>query len=143
MVTTLQERIKERMKAVGLNNADLAKACKVKPPTSYNWASGKTKNIKGEPLLLAAKALGVTPSWLATGIGVKFASDQQSFSVNEPVPGYFRPPEHDQWTLAAIAIMVSLKDHQKEGALANLRTYVGNLGPPRVGQALQVAGKKN
>lgn len=68
-MSTLQSRIKDRMKAVGINNAQLAAACKVKPPTSFNWASGKTKNIKGEPLLLAAKALGVTPEWLSTGKG--------------------------------------------------------------------------
>jgi transcriptional regulator with XRE-family HTH domain len=69
MPLTLQSRIKERMKALGITNAQLAAACKVKPPTSFNWGSGKTKSIKGEPLLLAAKTLGVTPEWLATGKG--------------------------------------------------------------------------
>lgn len=142
MLTTLQDRVKERMKATGLKNADLAKACNVQPPTSYNWASGKTKNIKGAPLLLAAQALGVTATWLATGRGTKFPEANKSV-VNEPITGYFPPPSHDQYTLAAIAIFSSLKENQKEGALANLRTYVGNLGALRNGQALQMADKKN
>lgn len=68
-MSSLADRIKDRMKAMGLNNAQLAAACGVKPPTSFNWASGKTQSIKGEPLLRAAKALGVTPDWLATGLG--------------------------------------------------------------------------
>lgn len=75
-------RVKERMTAMGLNNAQLAAACKVKPPTSFNWASGKTKNIKGEPLLLAAKTLGVTPEWLATGTGQKFPKG--SYEADNP-----------------------------------------------------------
>lgn len=73
MNSTLSERVKERMAAVGIKNAELAQLCGVKPPTSFNWGSGKTKSIKGEPLLLAARALGVTPDWLATGAGVKIA----------------------------------------------------------------------
>lgn len=142
MQTTLQDRIKERMKATGLNNAQLAAACKVKQPTSFNWASGKTKNIKGTPLLLAAKALGVTPEWLATGVGTKYPPTATTGQVpaNAPIAGYIQPTDLDEWTLAVIAIMKSLKAHQREGALAALRTYVGNLGPPRIGQTLQVAG---
>lgn len=72
MTKTLKERVNQRMEAMGLKNIDLARACKVKAPTSFNWASGKTKNIKGEPLLLAAAALGVTPNWLANGTEPKF-----------------------------------------------------------------------
>lgn len=78
MNNTLADRVKERMQAMGLNNAQLASASKVKPPTSYNWASGKTQNIKGAPLLLAAKALGVNPEWLASGKGPKFSSANTS-----------------------------------------------------------------
>jgi len=75
MMNTLAERVKERMKVMGLTNAQLALACKVSQPTTFNWASGKTKNIKGAPLLLAAKALGVTPEWLSTGKGQKFPAN--------------------------------------------------------------------
>jgi len=81
MSTTLKQRINERMAALGITNAQLAKMAKVKPPTSYHWASGKTQSIKGEPLLLAAKALGVTPEWLATGRGPRDASDVRPVSI--------------------------------------------------------------
>lgn len=87
MTSTLAERVKERMQALGLKNADLARLAGVQPPTSFNWASGKTKAIKGEPLLRAAAALGVTPAWLATGKGPKQqaeASEDVRFSMAEP-----------------------------------------------------------
>ena len=84
MATTLAERIKERLAATGLSNAQLATASGVKPPTSFNWGSGKTKNIKGEPLLLAARALGVTPEWLSTGKGEKLRDTR--FDPAEVVP---------------------------------------------------------
>lgn len=93
MNTTLAERVTERMEAMRLSNAKLAKAAKVKPPTAFNWACGKTKNIKGEPLLLAAIALGVTPGWLATGMGKKFPdTSEQKHSVQEENVAYFEKP---------------------------------------------------
>lgn len=72
MASTLSERVKERMSALEMSNAELARLSGVEPPTSYNWASGKTKSIKAEPLLKAAAALKVTPEWLATGRPPKF-----------------------------------------------------------------------
>lgn len=47
--------------------------------------------------------------------------------------------QHDTYTQAAIEIMLSLKDYQREGALAALRSHVQNLTPPRDGQALPMA----
>ena len=77
---------------MGLNSAQLAAAAGVKQPTSFNWGSGKTKNIKGEPLLSAARALGVTPEWLSTGKGpmLREATYEPSFQAiahvaSEPV----------------------------------------------------------
>jgi hypothetical protein len=66
--------------------------CNVKPPTSFHWGSGKTKNIKGEPLLLAAAAFGVTPGWLATGKGPKFPALEPPAS---PIAG--EKPASYQW----------------------------------------------
>lgn len=81
-MTTLSERVKERMVATGINNAQLAKAAGVEPPTSYNWSSGKTKQIKAGPLLVAAAALGVTPEWLNTGKGQKYPGGK---TVPDPI----------------------------------------------------------
>lgn len=61
----------------------------------------------------------------------------------EPVPAYRSigggGSDLDPWTLEAISIMRTIREDQREGAVANLRTYVQNLGPPRNGQTLPVA----
>lgn len=52
-----------------LSQSDLARACGIRPASVNNWVSGKTKTIEGENLLNAARALNVSPDWLATGHG--------------------------------------------------------------------------
>lgn len=49
--------------------ADLARFCGISQPSVSNWFSGRTKQLKGEPLLKAARYLGVRPEWLADGSG--------------------------------------------------------------------------
>ena len=63
------------MQQAGVTQADLARACKVKPPSIHGWLSGKSKFLRGENLLTAASALGVSQKWLATGDGPMSASD--------------------------------------------------------------------
>lgn len=46
---------------------------------------------------------------------------------------------YDIWTAEIVRIMMTLTPSQREGALATLRGYVQNLGPPRDGQALSMA----
>lgn len=59
----------------------------------------------------------------------------------EPHPVYkIQPPESDEWTYAAIAIMKSLDTVQKAQMVAKMREFKQFLGPPCDGQALQVAG---
>lgn len=129
MNTTLAGRIKDRMSALELTNAQLAAACRVAQPTSFNWASGKTQNIKGEPLLLAAEALGVTPSWLATGKGNQYP--EQKFPIHRvEEPGRPHLHELDEWTAEAVRILSRLAPLQREGAVAVLRTHIGNLFAP-------------
>ena len=65
----LSDRLKQAMAASGIKQADLARACKVKPPSIHGWLNNKSKFLRGENLLLAAKALGVSQTWLATGEG--------------------------------------------------------------------------
>ncbi len=57
------------MERAGINQADLARACGVKPPSVHGWLSGKSKFLRGENLLKAAEALGVSQQWLAMGSG--------------------------------------------------------------------------
>lgn len=143
-MSTLQDRMKERMAALGLTNAQLAVACGVRPPTSFHWASGKTKNIKGEPLLVASKVLGVRPEWLASGVGPKYSDNGHQNSEHEihsPIAGYITPQAiTDPFIQEAVKMLTALKKSQREGAVANLKLYISHLGPPRYGQTLSVAG---
>lgn len=143
MSSTLKDRIHERLEATGMTNAELAKACNVKQPTSFNWASGKTKKIKGTPLLLAAHALGVTPEWLDSGSGKKFPNtyDSRHYVNDSDAPDIQPKPIEDPWILEAIATLKKLDDADRRAAVLNLRTFVQQIGPPGAGQALPVAEK--
>ena len=65
----LAERLKLAMKKSKISQVNLATACGVSPPSVNGWLSGKSKFLRGENLLSAAKALNVSPDWLATGEG--------------------------------------------------------------------------
>lgn len=66
---TLADRIKAGMAHSGISQAELARACGVKPPSVSGWLNGKSKFLRGENLLKAARALKVDQDWLATGKG--------------------------------------------------------------------------
>ena len=67
--TLLTGRLRAAMSKLGITQAQLARACNVKPPSVNGWLNGKAKYLKGKNLLLAAKALNVSQEWLATGKG--------------------------------------------------------------------------
>jgi phage repressor protein C with HTH and peptisase S24 domain len=71
----LSERLKAAMDEAGVSQAELARACGVKPPSIHGWLSGKSKFLRGENLLSAARALGVEQQWLATGVGPRRAGE--------------------------------------------------------------------
>lgn len=125
------------MQALGLNNAALAALCGVKPPTSYNWAHGRTQQIKGEPLLRAAAALGVNAHWLATGKGPKSPSEgSTAHTVAEPsTTSYIESPRLQE----AVALLRQLSSDQLNEAISFLRWQVANRAPPSDGQALPLA----
>lgn len=66
---TLAQRLTLALKAHGGSQAELARACQVKPPSVADWFSGETKALKGLSLLRAAAFLHVEALWLATGEG--------------------------------------------------------------------------
>lgn len=74
----LSERIKLAMDQAGMSQVDLARACGVKPPSVHGWLSGKSKYLRGENLLQAARALGVRQDWLASGTGPMRSNDAGS-----------------------------------------------------------------
>lgn len=149
-MSTLQERVKERMQALGIKNIELAAACNVRPPTSFNWASGKTKNIKGEPLLLAAKTLGVRPQWLATGVGPMLPDEARYLTQNESNNALFvsesniaRLPGRaiDPLTQELVELFSKLEAPDKREWLANLKGFVAGRRPHPNGPTPAMAGK--
>jgi transcriptional regulator with XRE-family HTH domain len=73
MTKTLKQRLSVAMRDASVTAADLARACKIKPPSVSDWLSGETKSIRGSNLLAAARLLGVNPEWLDTGQGPRDA----------------------------------------------------------------------
>jgi transcriptional regulator with XRE-family HTH domain len=72
-MSTLADRLRAAMAAYDsepeVTQAELARACGVKPPSVNGWLNGKSKFLRGENLLKAARALKVDQDWLATGRG--------------------------------------------------------------------------
>lgn len=78
---------------------------------------------------------------LPPGFWDNAAAPQQATIAMEPQPVYrIDPAENDEWTAAAIAIMRSLDHIQRAQMVAKMREFRQFLGPPRNGQALQMAG---
>lgn len=65
----LSDRLKRAMEEAGVSQAELARACGVSPPSVNGWLSGKSKYLRGENLLSAARSLRVSQQWLANGVG--------------------------------------------------------------------------
>lgn len=72
----LSERLRIAMREAGVTQAELARRCGVKPSSIHGWLSGKSKFLRGENLLKAAKALNVQQEWLATGKGAMTGTDK-------------------------------------------------------------------
>ncbi|MBR7070524.1 MAG: helix-turn-helix transcriptional regulator [Oxalobacter sp.] len=74
-MTLLAVRLRTAMAKIGMTQAQLARACGVKPPSVSGWLNSKAKYLKGKNLLAAAKALNVSQDWLATGEGAMLPYD--------------------------------------------------------------------
>ena len=57
------------MQKAQISQVTLARRCGVAPSSVHGWLSGKSRFVRGENLLIAAKVLGVSPLWLALGKG--------------------------------------------------------------------------
>jgi transcriptional regulator with XRE-family HTH domain len=70
----MQNQLKDRLRLAmegppRVSQAELARVCKVAPPSVNDWLSGKSKSMEASKLLAAARLLQVSPDWLATGRG--------------------------------------------------------------------------
>lgn len=70
-MSTLAERLRERIAEVGVTQAQLARHTGAKEPSVTKWLNGQTKNLKGRNLVKAAEFLRVSEAWLADGVGPK------------------------------------------------------------------------
>lgn len=84
----LSDRLKFLMTSEGrqIKSIDLARACRVKPPSVADWLNGRTKRLEGENLYLAAKFFKCDPLWLATGNGQAFPGSLSSTSSSTKQP---------------------------------------------------------
>lgn len=93
-MTTLAERLTLAIEHAQLTKAELARRVGISAPSVNGWFSGKAKFLRGENLLAAAKALGVSETWLATGKGSMYSAVQErpvSYVAEiETPPGYVR-----------------------------------------------------
>lgn len=125
MLTTLAERIRERLNALGMSDAELARQAKVKPPSVFLWLDGSTKSIKGDNLLRAAAALKVTPEWLAYGIGRKLLDEPAAAppASNEPATYY-----GDATIVEAVKLLESMNSAARVEALSFLKVFASKKG---------------
>jgi transcriptional regulator with XRE-family HTH domain len=79
-MSNLAQRIEQRLTDLGMSQKQLAQRCGVSAPAVNDWLTGKTKSLKASTLLKASKALGVSPQWLESGVGVKSPRDDTSVS---------------------------------------------------------------
>jgi transcriptional regulator with XRE-family HTH domain len=143
-VKTLKERLVYARELRGLTQGELADKAKCAQSAIGNAESGERKSLRN--LVLVARVLQISADWLFDGRGpkpTKIPDTENSFLAAHVVPIYANEPSrtadlqtYDPHTLAAVEIMLKLHPNQREGALAALRTHVGYLAPPRIGQAL-------
>ena len=79
-MSTLKERLEEAIKEAKVTKTAIWKACGLSSGAVSQWFSGSTQKIEGENLLNAARVLGVTPEWLATGKGRMKKLDAENFN---------------------------------------------------------------
>jgi len=147
---TTGERIRQARTALKISGEQLAKKVGYKNQSAIANLENRAGGTGGSKLGAIADALGVSVEWLLrgpdgpnvpflpgmnTGQGINAAGSAEvqqnsNNSVHRLTTGIGTNQDYDPWTREAIAIMTSLQEHEKRGAIANLRTYVHNLGPP-------------
>lgn len=94
-MTTLAERLTLAIEHAKITKAELARRVGISAPSVNGWFSGKAKFLRGENLLAAAKGLGVSEAWLATGKGQMLSGTDPAEWISpvreiETPPGYVR-----------------------------------------------------
>jgi transcriptional regulator with XRE-family HTH domain len=147
---TTGDRIRQARTAHKMTGEELAKKVGYKNQSAIANLENRATGTGGNKISAIADALGVSVEWLLrgpddpnvpflpgmnTGQGIEAygpteVQQKSNNSVHQLTTGSALDKGYDPWTREAIAIMTSLQEHEKRGAIANLRTYVHNLGPP-------------
>ncbi len=148
---TIGERIQQARLALGWSAFDLAKRVGYKTQSGIGNIESRVGGSGGNKIGAIAKELNVPLEWLMNGQDadmVPFLLPMQTSTnaqeANEPNRNLYpieRRSHHDEWTLAAIALMKELDMGQRQAMVAKMREFKQFLGPPRDGQALLVAAR--
>lgn len=153
---TIGERIRQAREALKMSGESLALKVGYKNQSAIGNLENRASGNGGNRIVAIATALNVPVEWLLKGPdgdtvpflpsgpahpagGPLIASEPQTVLFPSSVKTTPDLSGFDPWTREAIDIMLRLREHEKQAAIANLRTFVHNLGPPRDGQALPVA----
>lgn len=133
-ISRLSARLKERMEALDMTAAELARRVGIKPPSVFLWLDGSTQSIKGGNLLKAASALEVNPEWLASGTGPKFPSQQSHHVAQSQTPYY-----GDPLIAEAVSLLGSMSQSARSEALSFLRIFAAKKGGQKAnGEGVQL-----
>jgi phage repressor protein C with HTH and peptisase S24 domain len=80
---TLAERLRAALDESGMNQSELARRIGLTRGAVSLWLSGSTTSLAGDNLLSAAKMLGVSPNWLATGRGRMKPAPAKEMALDE------------------------------------------------------------
>ena len=93
-MSTLGERIAQRLNEVNMSQSELAKRVGVSRGAVYQWIAGLTKNLKSDVAQKTAEALEVSVEWLVTGKGTQSRSNVIALENEETPPdGFVQIPE--------------------------------------------------
>ena len=118
----------------------LAKALNVSPQTVKNWSS---RGISKEGAMAAQAKFGCDANELREKAEIAFSTDVDHAATKviamEPARSDLKQRWKDPYVDEALGIFLRLAPEDRKGAVAALRSYVQNLGPPRDGQTLSMA----
>lgn len=117
----------------------LADLLNVSPQRVRNW---EIRGLSKEAALEAQRKFGCDSNWLL-GVEPKYdtkpvrPSKMSATEVSSYARGAVVP--QDKWITEAVNLLESIPPEKREGAVSVLRAHVQSIGPPRDGQALQMA----
>ena len=95
METTLKDRLSEALAASGKTKIELARFCGISHPSVSNWFNGRTKELSSINALKAAQFLGVSVTWLTTGLGNPHSSTIIPAASGALAEGLVSIPEYE------------------------------------------------